>query len=101
MPSSSWVEAAAEFGQPGHVKQFSQGAVGARSIETDCSGVADGLAFSSNGGLAICHLAGLIEIAGNHFLDHLGKERFRLPAELLVRLAGIADRKSSSVGLLH
>src|SRR5580693_3634825 len=51
------------------------------------------LPFSSNGVFAIGGLPpGDIEIARHHFLDQLGKRRFRLPAELLARLAGVADQ---------
>src|SRR5580692_8389631 len=50
--------------------------------------------FSSNGVLAIGHLApGDCEIAGHHLLDEFGEARLRFPAELLVRLAGVADQK--------
>src|SRR6202034_1730178 len=50
--------------------------------------------FSSNGVLAIGHLApGDCEIAGHHLLDEFGDVRLRFPAELLVRLAGVADQK--------
>src|ERR1700735_5293134 len=51
------------------------------------------LPFSSYGVLAIGDLPpGDIEIACHHLLDELGKGRFRLPAELLVRLAGVANQ---------
>src|ERR1700722_18342279 len=51
------------------------------------------LPFSSNGVLAIGGLPpGDIEIAGHHLLDQLGERRFRPPAELLTRLAGVADQ---------
>src|SRR5882757_11015668 len=51
------------------------------------------LPFSSNGGLAIGNLPpGNRKVAGHHFLDELGERRFRLPAELLARLAGVADQ---------
>src|SRR5579872_5340939 len=52
------------------------------------------LPFSSNGVLAIGFLAPRDgEIAGDHFLDEIGEAGFRLPAELFVGLAGIADQK--------
>src|SRR5579871_4468196 len=52
------------------------------------------LPFSSNGVLAIGDLQpGLRKVAGHHFLDQLRKARLRLPAELLPRLAGIADQE--------
>src|ERR1700756_2956580 len=52
------------------------------------------LPFSSKGVLAISDLqSGLAQIARHHFLDELRKARLRLPAELLLRLAGIADQK--------
>src|ERR1700756_4672322 len=52
------------------------------------------LPFSLNGGLAISDLqSGLAQIARHHFLHELRKARLRLPAELLPRLAGIADQK--------
>src|SRR5260370_9733836 len=52
------------------------------------------LPFSSNGVLAIGNLApGNLEIARHHFLDELRKARLRLPAELLPRLAGVADQE--------
>src|ERR1700676_556183 len=51
------------------------------------------LPFSSNGILAIGYLPpGDVEIACHHLLDELGEGRFRLPAELLARLAGVADQ---------
>src|SRR5262249_20209590 len=50
--------------------------------------------FSSNGRLAIGDLAlGDLQIARHHFLYELGKARLRLPAELLARLAGVADQQ--------
>src|SRR5258708_39805818 len=52
------------------------------------------LPFSSTGVLAIGNLAGgNREIARHHFLDELRKARLRLPAELLARLAGVADQE--------
>src|ERR1700683_1266092 len=49
------------------------------------------LPLSSNGVLAIGHLTpGDCKIAGHHLLDEVGEARLRLPAELLVRLAGVA-----------
>src|SRR5436190_14907563 len=52
------------------------------------------LPFSSNGVLAIGNLPLCDrQIARHHLLDELGERRLRLPAELLVRLAGIADQK--------
>src|ERR1700722_19794198 len=51
------------------------------------------LPFSSNGVFAIGDLPpGDIEIACHHLLDELGEGRFRLPAKLLARLAGVADQ---------
>ena len=51
------------------------------------------LPFSSNGVLAIGDLPPRDrEIARHHLLDQLGKARLRLPAELLARLAGVADQ---------
>src|SRR5260370_2687528 len=51
------------------------------------------LPFSSNGVLAMCNLPpGNRKIARHHFLDQLRKARLRLPAELLPRLAGVADQ---------
>src|ERR1700689_4255683 len=52
------------------------------------------LPLSSNGVLAIGHLTpGDCKIAGHHLLDEVGEARLRLPAELLVRLAGVADQE--------
>src|ERR1700743_2770232 len=52
------------------------------------------LPFRSNGVLAIGYLAPRdLEIAAHHLLDEVGKARLRLPAELLLRLAGITDQK--------
>src|SRR5256885_10441422 len=52
------------------------------------------LPFRSNGSFAMGGLTpGGQEIAGHHFLDELGERRLRLPAELVPRLAGIADQK--------
>src|SRR5882724_12368696 len=51
------------------------------------------LRFSSNGVLAIGNLPpGNCKVAGHHFLDELGERGFRFPAELLMRLAGVADQ---------
>src|SRR5260370_7904663 len=51
------------------------------------------LPFSSNGGLAMGNLPPRNrKIARHHFLDRLRKARLRLPAELLPRLAGVADQ---------
>src|ERR1700760_318452 len=51
------------------------------------------LPFSSNGVLAISGLPpGDVEIARHHLLDQLRERRFRLPAELLTRLRGVADQ---------
>src|SRR5260370_20964393 len=51
------------------------------------------LPFSSNGVLAMGNLPpGNRQIARHHFLDQLRKARLRLPAELLPRLAGVADQ---------
>src|SRR5882724_10546445 len=50
--------------------------------------------FSSNGVLAIGDLPPRdLKVARNHLFHELGKWRLRLPAELLVCLAGIADQK--------
>src|SRR5665213_303752 len=52
------------------------------------------LPFSSNGVPAIGDLPpGNRQIAVHHLLDQLGERRFRLPAELGARLAGVADQK--------
>src|ERR1700704_6263736 len=52
------------------------------------------LPFSSNGVLAIGYLPpGDRQIPCHHFLDQLRKARLRLPAELLTRLAGVADQE--------
>src|SRR5882724_1359695 len=52
------------------------------------------LPFSSNGVLAIGDLPLCdCQIARHHLFDELGERRLRLPAELLVCLAGIADQK--------
>src|SRR5882757_4439680 len=52
------------------------------------------LPFSSNGVVAIGGLpSGARQIARDHFLDQLGERRLRLPAELVARLAGIADQQ--------
>src|ERR1700736_837421 len=52
------------------------------------------LPFSSNGVLAIGNLPpGNRKIARHHFLDELRKRRLRLPAELLARLARVADQE--------
>src|ERR1700722_14581325 len=52
------------------------------------------LPFSSNGVFAMGHLPlGNRPVARHHLLDELGEGRFRLPAELLLCLAGIADQK--------
>src|SRR5882757_2754814 len=52
------------------------------------------LPFSSNGVLAIGDLPPCDrKIARDHLFHQLRKRRLRLPAELLVRLAGIADQK--------
>src|SRR6266478_8212048 len=51
------------------------------------------LPFRSNGVFAIGNLApGDRKVARDHLLDEFGKARLRLPAELLARLAGIADQ---------
>src|SRR5882724_491316 len=51
------------------------------------------LPFSSNGIPAIRNLPpGNRKVAGHHFLDQLGERGFRFPAELLTRLAGVADQ---------
>src|SRR3984957_19384003 len=51
------------------------------------------LPFSSNGVLAIGDLPpGNRKVARHHFLDQLRKTRLWLPAELLARLAGVADQ---------
>src|ERR1700682_1018780 len=51
------------------------------------------LPLSSNGVLAMVNLPpGNRKIARHHFLDELRKARLRLPAELLARLAGVADQ---------
>src|ERR1700733_2101476 len=58
-----------------------------------CPATKTALPFSSNGVLAIGGLPpGDLEIACHHLLDQLGKRRFRRPAELLARLAGVADQ---------
>src|SRR5580692_6043553 len=58
-----------------------------------CPAMKTVLPFSSNGVLAIGGLPpGDIEIACHHLLDQLGKRRFRRPAELLTRLAGVANQ---------
>src|SRR5438132_7499340 len=50
------------------------------------------LPFSSNGVLAIGNLPPCDgQIARDHLFHELGERRLRLPAELLLRLAGIAD----------
>src|SRR5580700_3043185 len=52
------------------------------------------LPSSSNGVLAIGDLPPRNrEISRHHLLDQLRKARLRLPAELLVRLAGVADQE--------
>src|ERR1700736_1104979 len=52
------------------------------------------LPFSSNGVLAIGNLPpGNRQIARHHFLDELRETRLWLPAELLARLAGVANQK--------
>src|SRR5882757_2015705 len=52
------------------------------------------LPFSSNGGLAIGGLPfSDCQIARDHLPDQLGERRFRRPAELLARLAGIANQQ--------
>src|SRR5437762_5534241 len=52
------------------------------------------LPFSSNGVLAIGDLPPCDgQIARDHLFHELGERRLRLPAELLLRLAGIADEK--------
>src|SRR5438045_326467 len=52
------------------------------------------LPFRSNGIFAIGNLPpGGRKIARHHFLDELREARLRLPAELLARLAGIADQE--------
>src|ERR1700722_14006284 len=52
------------------------------------------LPFSSNGVLAIGDLPPRNrKIARHHLLDQIRKARLRLPAELLARLAGVADQK--------
>src|ERR1700722_6349520 len=52
------------------------------------------LPFSSNGVLAIGDLPPRNrEISCHHLLDQLREAGFRLPAELLTRLAGVADQK--------
>src|SRR3979411_654768 len=52
------------------------------------------LPFSSNGVLAIGDLPpGNRKIARHHFLDEAREARLRLPAELLARLAGVADQQ--------
>src|SRR4051812_45180543 len=51
------------------------------------------LPFSSNGVFAIGgFLSGDSEIGGHHLLHQLRKRRLWLPAELLPRLAGVADQ---------
>src|SRR6266404_2077992 len=51
------------------------------------------LPFSSNGVLAIGNLPpGYLKIARDHFPDELREACLRLPAELLPRLAGVADQ---------
>src|ERR1700687_1399871 len=51
------------------------------------------LPFSSNGVLAIGNLPpGNRKIARHHFPDELREARLRLPAQLLPRLAGVADQ---------
>src|SRR3954447_22774079 len=51
------------------------------------------LPFSSNGIPAIGDLPpGDVDIAGHHFFDEVGESGLRLPAELGLRLAGIADQ---------
>src|ERR1700686_656785 len=50
--------------------------------------------FRSNGVLAIGNLAPRDrKVARDHLLHKLGKARLRFPAELLARLAGVADQK--------
>src|ERR1700722_7275708 len=57
------------------------------------------LPFSSNGVFAMGHLPlGNRPVARHHLLDELGEGRFRLPAELLLGLAGIADQKTDPGG---
>src|SRR5258708_39928448 len=52
------------------------------------------LPFRSNGVPAIGNLPFRdLEIAGHHFAYQLRQTRLRLPAELLARLAGIADQE--------
>src|ERR1700690_1228922 len=52
------------------------------------------LPLRSNGVLAIGNLAPRdCKISRHHLLDELGEARLRLPAELLPRLAGVADQK--------
>src|ERR1700693_3386192 len=52
------------------------------------------LPFSSNGVLAIGNLVPCDrKVCCDHLLDELGEARLRLPAELLARLAGVADQK--------
>src|ERR1700730_4687809 len=52
------------------------------------------LPFRSNGVPAIGNLPFRdLEIAGHHFADQWRQPRLRLPAELLPRLAGIADQE--------
>src|SRR5260370_29119610 len=52
------------------------------------------LPFSSNGVFAIGNLPPRNrKIARHHFLDQLCETRLRLPAELLARLAGVADQQ--------
>src|ERR1700722_17846997 len=52
------------------------------------------LPFSSNGLLAIGNLVPCDrKVSCDHLLDELGEARLRLPAELLARLAGVADQK--------
>ena len=64
-----------------------------RSDHPSMPGDEDRFAFQLNGVLAIGGLPpGDIKIARHHLLDELGEGRFRLPAELLARLAGVADQ---------
>src|SRR3954467_3903019 len=52
------------------------------------------LPFSSNGVFAIGNLPPRdLKVAHDHLLDELGERRLRLPAQLLSRLAGIADQE--------
>src|SRR4029078_5132979 len=52
------------------------------------------LPFRSNGVFAIGNLLPRDgQIARDHLLDELGERRLRLPAELLARLAGVADQE--------